>query len=111
MRDSGRFIYDQSMDRRDVVEKLRTTEPALRAHGVASLYLFGSFSRDEGRPDSDVDVFVEAANEGFYDLSHYMGVYKELKDTFPGVEIGYSTREGLAKDIRPIVEQEAIRIF
>ncbi len=99
------------MNRNDVVEKLKTAEPALRAHGVGALYLFGSFSRDEGRPDSDIDIFVEAADEGFYDLSHYMGAYRAVKDSFPGMEIGYSTREGLSKEIRPIVEQEAIRIF
>ncbi len=99
------------MDRSDVVKKLKTVEPALRAHGVGALYLFGSFSRDEGRPDSDIDIFVEAADEGFYDLSHYMGAYRERKDTYPVGDMGYSTREGLSKEIRPIVEQEAIRIF
>jgi uncharacterized protein len=99
------------MNQSDVIGKLKTAESALRAHGVAALYLFGSFSRDEGRSGSDIDIFVEAADEGFYDLSHYMGVYKELKDAFPGVEIGYSTREGLSKYIRPLVEQEAVRIF
>jgi predicted nucleotidyltransferase len=99
------------MNRSDVVNKLKTVEPVLRAHGVGALYLFGSFSRDEGQSDSDVDIFVEAANEGFYDLSHYMGAYEELKDAFPGMRIGYSTREGLSKYVRPIVEQEALRVF
>jgi len=99
------------MNRNDVVNKLKTVEPELRAHGVGALYLFGSFSRDEGQPDSDIDIFVEAADESFYDLSHYMGAYEELKYAFPGMKIGYSTREGLSKYIRPIVEQEAVRVF
>jgi uncharacterized protein len=78
-------MYGRDMNRSEIVEKLKIAEPALRAHGVGALYLFGSFSHDEGRSDSDIDIFVEAADEGFYDLSHYMGAYRELKDTFPGI--------------------------
>jgi predicted nucleotidyltransferase len=99
------------MNRSDVVNKLKTAEPLLRAHGVGAPYLFGSFCRDEGRPDSDIDIFVEAANEAFYDLSHYMGAYEELKYALPGMRIGYSTRDGLSKYVRPTVKQEAIRVF
>ncbi len=99
------------MNRSEVVSKLKTVEPALRAHGAGALYLFGSFSRDEGQPDSDIDLFVEAANEGFYDLSHYTGAYEEMKYAFPGMRIGYSTRDGQSKYVRRFVEQEAIRVF
>ena len=44
------------MTRAEVVAKLKAVEPALRAHGVAALYLFGSYARDEAGPDSDLDV-------------------------------------------------------
>ena len=54
------------MHRAEVIARLRAAEPALRAHGVGALYLFGSYSRDEARPDSDLYVFVDPANEEFY---------------------------------------------
>lgn len=38
---------------------LRDSRPTLDAFGVARLSLFGSFARDEGRDDSDVDLLVE----------------------------------------------------
>ena len=40
-----------------------------------------------------------------------MGAYQDLRDAFPGLDIGYSTRDGLSKYVRPRVEKEAIRVF
>ena len=99
------------MNRQEVIARLKSVEPALRARGVAALYLFGSHSRNEARPDSDIDVFVDAANDSFYDLSNFMGAYGDLRQAFPDVEIGYSTRDGLSKYVRPDVEQAAVRVF
>lgn len=36
----------------------------LRAHGVVRASLFGSVSRGEERPDSDIDLFVEFGANG-----------------------------------------------
>src|SRR5882762_8823092 len=38
------------------VKALRDSRPLLDAFGVARVSLFGSFARDEGRQDSDVDL-------------------------------------------------------
>jgi predicted nucleotidyltransferase len=99
------------MDRAQVIAKLKAVEPQLRAHGVAALYLFGSYARDEARPDSDVDVFVDPGTQEFYSLSHFVGAYDVLRDAVPGRNIGYGTRNGLSKYIRLDVEQSAIRVF
>lgn len=45
--------------REDVLKAIRDNTETLRAFGVARLSLFGSFARDEGRADSDVDLLVE----------------------------------------------------
>ncbi len=99
------------MNRNEVIARLKSVEPALRARGVGALYLFGSHGRNEATQDSDVDVFVDAAGDGFYDLSNFMGAYDDLRGAFPDVNIGYSTRDGLSKYIRSDVEQEAVRVF
>ena len=39
------------MDRNEVIAKLKAVEPQLRAHGVAALYLFGSYARDDARKE------------------------------------------------------------
>ncbi len=45
--------------RADVVERLSNAEAEIRRQRVRRLALFGSFVRDEARPDSDVDLYVE----------------------------------------------------
>lgn len=95
----------------EAVAKLKAAEPALRARGVGALYLFGSYARDEAGPESDLDVFIDPATDGFYRFDNFMGVYEQLQEAFPGTEINYGTRSGLSKYIRPDVEKQAVRIF
>ena len=45
--------------RDDILKALHDSRPLLDSFGVGSLSLFGSFARDEGREDSDVDLLVE----------------------------------------------------
>jgi uncharacterized protein len=100
------------MRRADVIARLKQTEPVLRAHGVASLYLFGSHARDEAGSQSDVDVFVDPAPDKDFGFLPFMETYEALQSAFSDkVEIGYSTRTGLSRHIRPDVEREALRIF
>jgi uncharacterized protein len=104
-------IKIETMRRAEIIDKLKAVEPRLRAHGVAALYLFGSHARDEGREDSDIDVFVDKTPGRRFGLDAFLGAYTVLQNTFPGMEIGYTTREGLVDSYRPYIEQGAIRIF
>lgn len=99
------------MNRAEVIARLKTAEPELRARGVAELYLYGSYARDEARPDSDVDVLVEPANDNFFSLESYMGAYFDLQKAVGGREVGYTTRDALSRYVRPYADQDAIRIF
>ncbi len=100
------------MRREEVIAKLKQTEPILKKFGIAALYLFGSHARNEARPDSDVDVFVDPAAGEDFGFLRFMDAYEILQKTFGDeVEIGYSTRDGLSPYIRKDVEQEAVRIF
>src|SRR5450432_1575560 len=74
--------YIAVMRRDDVIAQLRQTKPALRALGVAGLYLFGSYARDEANSASDVDVFVDPASEDNFGFLPFMEVYEALRDAF-----------------------------
>jgi predicted nucleotidyltransferase len=112
MENSRLSAYIETMRRDDVIAKLKETEPALRGFGVAALYLFGSHARDEGGPDSDVDVFIDVAPGAAFGLRPYMGAFRTLEDAFERkAEIGYSTRDGLSPYIRADVERDTLRIF
>ena len=99
------------MKRVDVIAQLKSTEPALRSCGVAALYLFGSYARDEAEPDSDLDVFVDKAPGRPFGFDELMGSYHALQDALPSIEIGFGTRQGLSKYIKDEVELHPVRIF
>jgi predicted nucleotidyltransferase len=106
------LTYIRDMRRHEVIQKLRETEPALRGFGVAALYLFGSYARDEAKSDSDVDVFVDPVPERDFGFLPFMDAYQTIQDAFgDAVEVGCSTRTGLSPYILGHVEREAVRIF
>ncbi len=47
------------MTRDAILAKLRELKPWLASRGVSRIRLFGSYARDEARPDSDLDLIVE----------------------------------------------------
>ena len=63
----------------DIISLLETNRDAIRNYGVTELGIFGSFVRNEQRPDSDVDVLVELQRETFRD---YMGLLNFLESLF-----------------------------
>ena len=99
------------MNRADVVTRLRSLEPRLRAHGVASLFIYGSYARDEAPAGSDIDVLADFAQGLEPNLSRFMDTYHALEEAFPGTEIGFSTRDSLVPVYRPHIESAALRVF
>ena len=98
------------MRRNDLVAALRQAEPALRERGVAALYVFGSHARDQARPDSDVDVFIDKDKSRKFGFDEFMDVYFLLQERL-GAGVDYGTREGLHPVLRTQIEREAIRVF
>src|SRR3954447_13676699 len=99
------------MNRADVIARLKAAEPALRAHGVAALYLYGSYARDEAREDSDVDILVDFEPGRGIGLSNFLAPIETLEEGFPGKEIGYGTRDSIVPIYLPYIEHSAIRVF
>jgi predicted nucleotidyltransferase len=98
------------MDREEIIAKLKEAEPKLRASGVAALYLFGSYVGAGADPDEAVFIDPKAASS--FDFQKYADVTETIRKLIgEGVEIGYSTRDGLSLYIRANVEAEAIRVF
>ena len=96
---------------REVIAKLKAAEPALRAGGVAALYLFGSYARDEAHARSDIDVFVDKTPGRRFGLNEFLGAYRTLQNAIPGAAFGYATREGIVDFYRRTIERDAIKVF
>jgi|SRR4051812_44389340 predicted nucleotidyltransferase len=99
------------MNRTEIINRLRAIEPRLTPLGVAGLYLFGSYARDEAGQDSDVDLFVDKAPGRKFGFDEFMAAYELLQEALPEADVQYGTRDGLSKYIRDEVEREAIRIL
>jgi uncharacterized protein len=75
--------------------------------GVRSLALFGSVARDEARPDSDIDFLVEF--EGPTTFDRHMGLLVYLEDLL-GRRVDVITVAGLKPRLRPLIEQDLVRV-
>ena len=97
------------MTRDEVLAILRAHLAELAALGVTSLALFGSFARDEARPDSVVDLVVEFDPDAHVSLFRLLDV-KEYLEKLLGREVDLVTRDGLKPRLRPVVAREEIRV-
>ncbi len=96
------------MTRQYVIQKLSDEAERIRKQfSVRRLLLFGSIARDEGTQLSDADILVEfdgpATFDGFMDLKFFL---EELL----GVSVDLVTNKSMRPLLRPIIEQEAIRV-
>ena len=98
------------MNRAETIEVLRSHSAALREQGIAALYRFGSTARDQARPDSDVDLFVDVDPTARFSLIELLGVREYLAEILHR-RVDVFPREGLHRVIRRDVEQSAIRVF
>ena len=94
----------------EVVAQLRALEQPLRERGLASLALFGSFSRGEAGPASDVDVLVEVVADAPFSLTDLVAMKDFLEDRL-GRPVDVVTKEGLEPLIRDRVLREAETVF
>lgn len=78
-------------------------------YGVTRLGVFGSVSRKEDTPDSDIDILVDFPPEkGIY--RKFIHLADELEELF-GRSVDLVTVKGLSPYIRPYVEREVIWVY
>ncbi len=90
----------------DIILMLEKNREAIKEFGVRELGIFGSFARNEQRPDSDVDVLVEMDRHTF---DAYMGLLFFLEDLF-GRKVDLVVKDTIKPMIRNRVLREAIYV-
>jgi uncharacterized protein len=99
------------MKRNEIIDKIREVEPGLRETGVAALYIFGSYARDEANQSSDIDILVDAADGKRISLYEIEEGRHLLESIFPQQEVSYSHRRSIVPLYLPYIEADAIRVF
>lgn len=98
------------MNKAAALATIRKNEDAVRALGATSLYVYGSTTRDEASPNSDIDLFVEYDPSSRFSLLDLAGI-KVLLEEQLGVEVDITTRDSLHPLLRNRIERSAIRVF
>jgi predicted nucleotidyltransferase len=98
------------MTRVEAIGKLKDRASAIKALGATSLYIFGSTIRDEARPQSDLDVFIDYDPATRFNAFDLVGIKQYLEDELK-IPVDVTTRDGLHPMLKADIEQSAIRIF
>jgi predicted nucleotidyltransferase len=98
------------MDTREILDRLRQNERALRERGVTHAALFGSRVRGDDRPGSDIDLLIDIDPEAVQDVYAYVGLKKYIAELF-NEPVDVVTREALKPYVRPLAETDAVYAF
>jgi len=98
------------MKQPEVTEVLRRYEAALRDSGATALFVFGSRARGTGRPDSDLDLFIDYdPTVKIPNLIRLMQIEDELSQTL-GIPVTITTRNALHPAMKETIERDAVRV-
>jgi predicted nucleotidyltransferase len=98
------------MNRDDVLARLRSHEPELKAAGIARLRLFGSVARGDQSAESDVDLLAEFDEAKSLSLIDVVGLENRLSDLL-GVKVDLVQQKSLKPRVRSNAEREAVLAF
>ena len=90
----------------EVKEKI---SPILRAYGIKKASVFGSVSRGDDRPDSDVDLLVELG-PGPMGLIEYIGFIHKLEDVL-GKDVDLVTEGNINRHLEPYIRSDLKKIY
>lgn len=90
---------------RDELRRRRDAVLAIAArHGVSKIRLFGSVARGEERPDSDIDLLIDIAEDRGFD--DYLALIEELESLLAR-RVDVVIDRSLSPHFRPYIEAEA----
>jgi predicted nucleotidyltransferase len=81
------------MDKNTIIQKLRAIKPFLsEKYGVTELALFGSYSRDEQKAESDIDIMVDFTKRLGIEFIY---LTYDLDKIFPDMKVQTVSKKGI----------------
>jgi predicted nucleotidyltransferase len=94
--------------REEVLRRLESKAESIRRQGVRRLGLFGSFARNEAKPESDVDILVEF-QPGAKTFRSFMRTAFLLEDLL-GRDVELVTEESFSLYLRDRIVRSAVYV-
>jgi len=98
------------LNRDEIIASLRGLEAKLRKRGITSLAIFGSRSRGDARPNSDLDVLIEVERDRKFSLLDLVGISHIIGDEL-GIPANMFMRRSLEPQMARTIEPDIIEIF
>lgn len=98
------------VERPDLLQQLRRLGPSLRDEGVASLALFGSRARGDGRADSDIDLLINFDDRRRYSLLDVIGIAHLVEDNL-GLEANVFDKRSLDSEFMASVKRDLVEVY
>ena len=92
-----------------IKEKLKENKEFIKSkYGVKNLSIFGSYVRNEQKPESDIDILVEF-EEGKKSFRNYMGLKLYLEKLLEA-KIDLVVKDTVRKELKEYIYSEAIDV-
>jgi predicted nucleotidyltransferase len=93
------------LTKQSIKNQLQATKPQIMRFGISKIGLFGSFVKEEAKPDSDIDILIDFA-EGQETFDNFINACYFLDDLFKDIKVDVVTVNGLSPYIGPYILKE-----
>jgi uncharacterized protein len=99
------------MEKANLTSVLKTYDAALRESGATALFIFGSRARGAGRPDSDLDLFIDYdPTAKIPNMFRLMQIEEKISRAL-GIPVTITTRNALHPLMKESIERDAVRVI
>jgi predicted nucleotidyltransferase len=98
------------MTRDEIIAKIQSSAPALRAEGVTKLAIFGSRARGDARDDSDLDLLIEVDPDAKFSLLDLIGV-EHIIEAATGLRAQATMRRSLDPRMAQRIADDIVEVF
>lgn len=78
--------------------------------GATALFVFGSTARDQAKPTSDLDLFIDHDPDEKFSLIELIGIQQFLEQEL-SIAVDLTTRSSLHPMLRADIERSALQVF
>jgi predicted nucleotidyltransferase len=98
------------MTREEIIAAIKENAEAIKAEGVTGLALYGSRSRGDNRPDSDIDVLIEVEPDASFSILNLIGVEHIIQDA-TGLQTQATMRRSMPPRFAQRIADDIFEVF